>query len=145
MREVSRPSTRPHSLGNKYENDIAAAQTWNNARWYAENAVLRCETMHANAATLEPPGPLVCFIRDIFSAGDFAMDQRDLELLDKQMRAINRAPRRDGVVIVTVLMVFLAGMSLGHLLAGPGTEPTRVAVNDVTPVSPEGLPLVVHQ
>lgn len=39
------------------------------------------------------------------------MDQRDLELLDKQMRAINRAPRRDGVIIVTVLMVFLAGMS----------------------------------
>ena len=73
------------------------------------------------------------------------MDQRDLELLDKQMRAINRAPRRDGMIIVTVLMVFLAGMSLGHLLAGPGTEPTRVAVNDVAPVSPEGLPLIVHQ
>jgi hypothetical protein len=43
------------------------------------------------------------------------------------------------------MVVFLAGMSLGHLLAGPGTEPTRVAVNDVAPVSPEGLPLIVHQ
>jgi hypothetical protein len=75
----------------------------------------------------------------------FAMDQRDVELLDKQMRAINRAPRRDGVIIVTVLVVFLAGMSLGHLLAAPGTEPTRVAMNDLAPVSPEGLPLVVHQ
>jgi hypothetical protein len=73
------------------------------------------------------------------------MDQRDLELLDKQMRAINRAPRRDGVIIVTVLMVFLAGMSLGRLLAGPGIEPTRVAVNDLAPVSPEGLALILRQ
>jgi hypothetical protein len=51
----------------------------------------------------------------------------------------------DGVIIVTVLVVFLAGMSLGHLLAAPGTEPTRVAMNDLAPVSPEGLPLVVHR
>jgi len=49
------------------------------------------------------------------------------------------------VIIVTVLVVFLAGMSVGHLLAEAVTEPTRVAVNDVAPVSPEGLPLVVHQ
>lgn len=46
------------------------------------------------------------------------MDQRDLELLDKQMRAINRAPRGDGVIIVTVLVVFLAGMSLGTCSLG---------------------------
>jgi hypothetical protein len=101
--------------------------------------------MQCQRGNAEPPGHLVCFVRDIFSAGDFAMDQRDLELLDKQMRTINRAPRRDGVIIVAVLMVFLAGMSLGHLLAAPGTEPTRVAVNDLAPVSPEGLPLIVHQ
>ena len=58
------------------------------------------------------------------------MDQRDQELLDKQMRAISPAPRRDGVVIVTVLMVFLAGMTLGGMLAGSASEPTRVAMND---------------
>jgi hypothetical protein len=85
------------------------------------------------------------FIEDIINAGDFAMDQRDLELLDKQMRAINRAPRRDDVIIVTVLMVFLAGMTLGSLLAGSANEPTRVAANDVAPVSPEGLPLTMRQ
>ena len=51
------------------------------------------------------------------------MDQRDQELLDKQMRAISPAPRRDGVVIVTVLMVFLAGMTLGGMLAGSASEP----------------------
>ena len=74
------------------------------------------------------------------------MDQRDLELLDKQMRAINHAPRRDGVVIVAVLMVFLAGMTVGGLLAAaPANEPTRVAANDLAPVSPEGLPLTIRQ
>jgi hypothetical protein len=88
---------------------------------------------------------LLSFIENIINAGDFAMDQRDLELLDKQMRAINRAPRRDGVIIVTVLMVFIAGMTLGSLLAGSANEPTRVAANDVAPVSPEGLPLAMRQ
>lgn len=73
------------------------------------------------------------------------MDQRDQELLDKQMRAISPAPRRDGVVIVTVLMVFLAGMTLGGMLAGLASEPTRVAMNDTVPVAPDGLPLTVRQ
>ena len=73
------------------------------------------------------------------------MDQRDQELLDKQMRAFNPAPRRDGVIIVTVLMVFLAGMTLGGMLAGSANEPTRVAMDDTVPVSPDGLPLTVRQ
>ena len=73
------------------------------------------------------------------------MDQRDQELLDKQMRAISPAPRRDGVVIVTVLMVFLAGMTVGGMLAEFSDEPTRVAMNDTVPVAPDGLPLTVRQ
>jgi hypothetical protein len=73
------------------------------------------------------------------------MDQRDQELLDKQMRAISPAPRRDGVVIVTVLMVFLASMTLGGMLAGSASEPTRVAMNDTVPVAPDGLSLTVRQ
>ena len=73
------------------------------------------------------------------------MDQRDQELLDKQMRAISPAPRRDGVVIVTVLMAFLAGMTLGGMLAGSASEPMRVAMNDTVPVAPDGLPLTVRQ
>jgi len=71
------------------------------------------------------------------------MDQRDQELLDKQMRAISPAARRRG--IVTVLMVFLAGMTLGGMLAGSASEPTRVAMNDTVPVAPDGLPLTVRQ
>jgi hypothetical protein len=74
-----------------------------------------------------------------------AMDQRDQELLDKQMRAISPAPRRDGVIIATVLMIFLAGMTVGGLLVGSANEPTRVAINDTVPVDPDGLPLTMRQ
>lgn len=73
------------------------------------------------------------------------MDQRDLELLDKQMRAINRAPRSDGVIIATVMMVFLAGLTVGGLLSGRADAPTRVAANDLAPVYPEGLPPITRQ
>jgi hypothetical protein len=59
------------------------------------------------------------------------MDQRDQELLEKQLRAINPAPRHDGVIIVTVLVGFLAGMTLGGFLVGHTSEPMRVASNDV--------------
>ena len=55
------------------------------------------------------------------------MDQYDRELLQKQMCAINSAPQRGGVIMVTVLMVFFIGMALGSLLAGPTSEPTRVS------------------
>jgi hypothetical protein len=61
------------------------------------------------------------------------MDQHDQELLEKQLRAINGAPPRAGVITVTMLMAFVAGMTLGSLLAGPASEPTRVAANDVAP------------
>ena len=62
------------------------------------------------------------------------MDQHDQQLLQKQLRAINSAPQQQGVIIVTVLMGFLAGISLGSLLAaGPTGESTRVAATDVAP------------
>ena len=56
------------------------------------------------------------------------MDQHDQQLLQKQLRAINSAPQQPGVIIVTALMVFLAGISLGSLLAA---GPTSVAATDV--------------
>jgi hypothetical protein len=43
------------------------------------------------------------------------------------------APPRAGVIIVTILIVFLAGMTLGGLLAGSTGELTRVAANDMAP------------
>ena len=48
-------------------------------------------------------------------------------------------------IIVTVLMVFLAGMTVGGLLVGSANKPTRVAMNDTVPVDPDGLPLTVRQ
>jgi len=65
------------------------------------------------------------------------MDQHDQQLLQKQLRAIDSAPQQPGVIIVTVLMGFLAGISLGSLLAaGPTSESTRVAATDVAPAMP---------
>ena len=47
-----------------------------------------------------------------------------------RVRAINSAPQQPGVIIVTALMVFLAGISLGSLLAA---GPTSVVATDVAP------------
>src|SRR6516165_8053095 len=69
-------------------------------------------------------------LSDIFRSGRSIMDQHDQRLLQKQLRAINSAPQQSGVIIVTALMVFLAGISLGSLLAA---GPTSVAATDVAP------------
>ena len=63
------------------------------------------------------------------------MDQRDQELLEKQLRTINPAPRQDGVIIVTLLVGFLTGITLGGFLVGHTSEPMRVASNDVAPTA----------
>ena len=56
------------------------------------------------------------FFGDISSLLEIAtMDQRDQELLEKQLRAINPAPRQYGVIIVTLLVGFLAGMNSWRL------------------------------
>jgi hypothetical protein len=72
------------------------------------------------------------------------MDQRDQELLEKQLRAINPAPRHDGVTIVTLLVGFLAGITLGGFLVGHTSEPMRVASNDVAPTAYPSIGLA-HQ
>jgi hypothetical protein len=56
------------------------------------------------------------------------MDLQDQELLDKQLRNLHAPPRRDGVVIATIVAVFLGGMMIGGLLAKP-PAPTRTAAN----------------
>jgi hypothetical protein len=74
------------------------------------------------------------FFADISSLLEIAtMDQRDQELLEKQLLTINPAPRQDGVIIVTLLVGFLTGMTLGGFLVGHTSEPMRVASNDVAP------------
>jgi hypothetical protein len=47
------------------------------------------------------------------------MDQQDQALLDKQLRNFHIPPRRDGVVIATIVAVFLGGIVIGGALAKP--------------------------
>ena len=63
------------------------------------------------------------------------MNRRDQELLDKQFRRLNTAPRSDGVIIIlTIIAVFLAGIAIGDVLsAATGEAPLQVAANDVPP------------
>jgi hypothetical protein len=56
------------------------------------------------------------------------MDQQDQKLLDKQLRNFHIPPRRDGVVIATIVAVFLGGIVIGGALARP-REPAPSAVN----------------
>ncbi|MFZ3359125.1 MAG: hypothetical protein WCA56_16020 [Xanthobacteraceae bacterium] len=60
------------------------------------------------------------------------MDRRDQELLDKQMHAIYVPPRHNGVLMLTILAVFFAGIALGGFLyaytSKPG--PLQIASNN---------------
>jgi hypothetical protein len=44
------------------------------------------------------------------------MDQRDQELLGKQLRQLNPSPRSDSVMMLAILAVFFAGMARRLLL-----------------------------
>jgi hypothetical protein len=55
------------------------------------------------------------------------MDPQDQELLDKQLRNLNVPPRRDGVVIATIIAMFLGGIIIGAL--AERREPTANAAN----------------
>ena len=57
------------------------------------------------------------------------MEQRDWELLDKQVREL-RPQRNDGVIVLSVVAVFFAGMILGGLLVPHESELMRIASND---------------
>src|ERR1700722_729673 len=59
------------------------------------------------------------FYMDIASTKRFRMDPQDQELLDKQLRNFHVPPRRNGVVIATIVAVFLGGIIIGGALANP--------------------------
>ena len=62
------------------------------------------------------------------------MDQRDQELLDKQLRQLNPSPRSDSVMMLAILTVFFAGMALGGFLFAYKSEPpVQIAWNDAAP------------
>jgi len=57
------------------------------------------------------------------------MDQRDWELLDKQLRGANLPQRNDSLTVFTVVAVLLAGIAFGSLVVTHESSPTRVASN----------------
>jgi hypothetical protein len=61
------------------------------------------------------------------------MDDRDWKLLRRQMRNFQQAPRRDGVMILILAGIFLAGLTAGNLLSA--SHPSlQGATNDGKPV-----------
>ena len=43
------------------------------------------------------------------------MTRRDQELLDRQLRGLDIPPRHDGMMILAIVAIFLAGLFLGNL------------------------------
>ncbi len=76
------------------------------------------------------------------------MDQRNQELLDKQLRRLNPFPQDEAVTVFSVLAFFLASVALGGFMALRGlvsahkSEPMQIASNDATPAVsiPNGAP-----
>jgi hypothetical protein len=61
------------------------------------------------------------------------MDQRDQELLDRQLGRLTPASRNEGVMILTILAIFFGGMALGGFLVGYKSGPTQIAANNPVP------------
>ena len=76
-------------------------------------------------------GLFFAFPMQIPGKGDLEMEQRDWELLDKQMRGLS-PPRNDAIIVLTVVAMFFAGMTLGGLLFPRQGEPMQIASRDAT-------------
>jgi hypothetical protein len=59
------------------------------------------------------------------------MNQRDQELLDKQMQKFSLPPRHEGIMIVMVVVAFFSGITLGDVLFTRQAVPVRVASSNV--------------
>jgi hypothetical protein len=55
------------------------------------------------------------------------MDRRDQELLEKQLRQLNLPQRHDGMAILVLVAVLLAGIALGGIWFGHPHEPMWIA------------------
>ena len=60
------------------------------------------------------------------------MDQRDWELLDKQLQGPNPSRRNNGGMFLTVVAMFFAGMTFGGTLFAHESKPMRIASNHTT-------------
>jgi len=62
------------------------------------------------------------------------LDQRNWELLDKQLRGPNPSRRNNGGMFLTVVAMFFAGMTLGGTLFAHESKPMRNASNNTAAV-----------
>jgi len=60
------------------------------------------------------------------------MDSRDQELLNEQLQRLQLPPHRDGVMILTIVGAFLAGMTVGGLLFASGSGPQTASSDGKT-------------
>jgi NhaP-type Na+/H+ or K+/H+ antiporter len=60
------------------------------------------------------------------------MDRHDEELLDKQVRRIAPPPPNNGLTLLAIVAVFLAGLTFGGFLFMPKRESIRTASNNAT-------------
>jgi hypothetical protein len=59
------------------------------------------------------------------------MNRHDRELLNKQLSHLQPAPRRDGMLMLVMTSVFIAGLTAGGLLFTVGNRPsTSTALDD---------------
>jgi hypothetical protein len=63
------------------------------------------------------------------------MNQRDQELLDKQLWGVSPGPPRNGgMMSVALVVVFLVGIAIGDILLAHGSKPMQTASHDAMAV-----------
>lgn len=61
------------------------------------------------------------------------MNRRDRELLDRQLKRLQPLPPRNGIIMLTIVGVYIAGMSVGSFLFAFGSQAgVQNASNDGT-------------
>jgi hypothetical protein len=67
----------------------------------------------------KPSRPCCLRLKEIMRTPEARMDERDLELLDKQMRCSQAPPAGNPAVAAFGAALFVSGLVLGSLLLGP--------------------------
>jgi hypothetical protein len=62
------------------------------------------------------------------------MNQRDQELLDKQLWGVSPGPPRNGGISVAFVVVFLVGIAIGDILFAHESKPMQTASHDAMAV-----------
>ena len=57
------------------------------------------------------------------------MHKRDWELLEKQLSGVNRSPPDSGIIIISLITVFLVGIGIGDILSKTNQANTNSNTN----------------